>query len=95
MRAGREAVITVKFVGSLRSLAGKGELAMELGKMASLMEVMKRMAEESPKLKPALANSKAGMLILVNGKEVSILNGLETMLKDGDQLVFVPVIHGG
>jgi molybdopterin synthase sulfur carrier subunit len=88
-------VVTVKFVGSLRSLAGKGKLAMELGKMASLMEVMKRMAEESPKLKPALANSKAGMLILVNGKEVSVLNGLETMLKDGDEVVFVPVIHGG
>ncbi len=88
-------VVTVKFVGSLRSLAGKGKLAMELGKMASLMEVMKRMAEESPKLKPALANSKAGMLILVNGKEVSVLNGLETMLKDGDDVVFVPVIHGG
>jgi len=88
-------VVTVKFVGSLRSLAGKGKLAMELGKMASLMEIMKRMAEESPKLKPALANSKAGMLILVNGKEVSVLNGLETMLKDGDEVVFVPVIHGG
>jgi molybdopterin synthase sulfur carrier subunit len=88
-------VVTVKFMGSLRSLAGKGKLAMELGKMASLMEVMKRMAEESPKLKPALANSKAGMLILVNGKEVSVLNGLETMLKDGDEVVFVPVIHGG
>lgn len=88
-------VVTVKFVGSLRSLAGKGKLAMELGKMASLMEVMKRMAEESPKLKPALANSKAGMLILVNGKEISVLNGLETLLKDGDDVVFVPVIHGG
>ena len=88
-------VVTVKFVGSLRSLAGKGKLAMELGKMASLMEVMKRMAEESPKLKPVLANSKAGMLILVNGKEISVLNGLETLLKDGDDVVFVPVIHGG
>ncbi len=88
-------VVTVKFVGSLRSLAGKSKFALKLGKMASLMEVMKRMAEESPKLKPALANSKAGMLILVNGKEVSVLNGLESMLKDGDEVVFVPVIHGG
>lgn len=92
---GRETVVTVKFVGSLRSLAGKNKLALKLGKTALLTEVMKRMAEESPKLKPALANSKAGMLILVNGKEVSVLNGLETMLKDGDEVVFVPVIHGG
>ena len=85
----------MKFVGSLRSLAGKSKLALKFGKPASLMEVMKNVAEESPKLKPALANSKAGMLILVNGKEASVLNGLETVLKDGDEVVFVPVIHGG
>jgi molybdopterin synthase sulfur carrier subunit len=95
VRLGRETVVTVKFVGSLRSLAGKSKLVLKAGKTASLVEVMKKMAEESPKLKPALANSKAGMLILVNGKEISVLNGLETLLKDGDDVVFVPVIHGG
>jgi molybdopterin converting factor small subunit len=31
----------------------------------------------------------------VNGKEISVLNGLDTVLKDGDEVVFVPVVHGG
>jgi molybdopterin converting factor small subunit len=31
----------------------------------------------------------------VNGREISVLNGLDTILKDGDEVVFVPVVHGG
>jgi molybdopterin converting factor small subunit len=31
----------------------------------------------------------------VNGKEISVLQGLETVIKDGDEVVFVPVLHGG
>jgi molybdopterin converting factor small subunit len=88
-------VVTVKFVGSLRSLAGKSKLSLKIGETAPLTEVMKKMAKESPNLEPALANSKAGMLILVNGKEISVLNGLDTVLKDSDEIVLVPVIHGG
>jgi molybdopterin converting factor small subunit len=33
--------------------------------------------------------------MLVNGKEIGVLKGLETKLKDGDELVLVPVVHGG
>jgi len=34
-------------------------------------------------------------LILVNGREISVLNGLETKLKDGDEISLIPVVHGG
>ena len=58
------------------------------------------MVEESPKLKralvdPEMEDPRPNTLIIVNGKEISVLNGLETMLKDGDEVVFVPVLHGG
>jgi len=42
-----------------------------------------------------LNDSRSNSLILVNGKEISILNGIETKLNDGDEIVFVPVVHGG
>jgi len=42
-----------------------------------------------------LNDSRSNSLILVNGVEVSILKGLETRLNDGDEVVFVPVVHGG
>jgi len=44
---------------------------------------------------PDLENPRPNTLILVNEKEVSVLNGLETMLKDGDEVVFIPVLHAG
>jgi len=34
-------------------------------------------------------------LILVNDREIGVLNSLETKLNDGDEVVLVPVVHGG
>jgi molybdopterin converting factor small subunit len=42
-----------------------------------------------------LAEPKPNALILVNGKEISVLHGLETKLRNGDEVVLVPVVHGG
>ncbi|HJX23770.1 MAG TPA: MoaD/ThiS family protein [Candidatus Bathyarchaeia archaeon] len=43
---------------------------------------------------PAKAN-EVPSLIVVNGKEINTKNGTETKVKGGDQVVFVPVAHGG
>jgi molybdopterin converting factor small subunit len=53
-----------------------------------------------PELEKSFSDQQAGDavsngLILVNGREISVLNGLETKLNDGDEIVFVPVVHGG
>lgn len=42
-----------------------------------------------------LNDARSNSLVLVNGKEISVLNGYETQLCDGDEIVFVPVVHGG
>ena len=42
-----------------------------------------------------LEDPRPNALILVNGREISVLNGLETNLKNGDEIVLVPVVHGG
>jgi molybdopterin converting factor small subunit len=44
---------------------------------------------------PELEDPRPNTLILINGREISVLNGLETMLKDGDEIVFIPVLHAG
>jgi MoaD family protein len=88
-------VVTVKFIGVFRSMSGKSRLALKLKKAITLREAIDKIVHQSPKLKPALSDPKPNMLILVNGKEISVLNGLETPVKDKDELVFVPVVHGG
>ncbi|TFF86416.1 MAG: hypothetical protein EU551_01675 [Promethearchaeota archaeon] len=37
----------------------------------------------------------AKMLILVNDKDISVLNDRLTKVKSGDEVVFLPIIHGG
>ena len=92
--------ITVRFIGSLRASASRSRFTLELEKTISLREVITRIVEEQPKLKrvlidPELDDPRTNALILVNGKEISVLQGLNTKIKDGDELVLIPVVHGG
>ena len=93
-------VITVKFVGALRHFSGAGELALDRKGCVSIGELVHEIVKEVPELKRSLIDQqledpRPNALILVNGREISVLNGLETKLKDGDEIVFVPVVHGG
>ena len=92
--------ITVRFVGAFRGVSKKNKLTLKFKKAVPLKEAIKKITEEMPKLKrilidPEFEDPRPNTLIVVNGKEISVLNGLETMLKDGDEVIFVPIIHGG
>ena len=93
-------IVTVRFVGSLRAASRKSKFSMKLERTITLREIVKRIVEENPRLKralidPELDDPKTNALMLVNGRDSSVLDGLETKLKDGDEVVFVPVVHGG
>lgn len=93
-------VISVKFVGSFRGISGKDKLTIKFGRPVSLTALVKKTVEQLPKLKYSLIDPESGeprrsMLVLVNGREISVLNGLETRVNDEDEVVFVPVVHGG
>jgi molybdopterin converting factor small subunit len=44
---------------------------------------------------PVSGEPRKNMLVLVNGQEIGVLDGLETVVEDGDEVVFIRVIHGG
>lgn len=92
--------ITVRFVGSLRNITGKSRITLKLDGAKTLKEVIEVLVKKFPEAKrvlidPELEDPRPNTLIIVNGMEISVLNGLETILKDGDEVVFVPVSHGG
>ena len=92
--------VTVRLIGSLRASTGKSTFKLKLEKAVSLRKIMTKIVEEEPKLKrvlidPELDDPRTNALMLVNGREISVLDGLKTSLKDGDEVVFVPVVHGG
>lgn len=95
-----EISVAVRFVGSLRTLAGKTKMTLKFEKNASIREVANRIIEKFPEIgkaiiDPELGDPRPNTLIVVNGKEISVLNGLETLLRNGDEVVFIPVSHGG
>jgi molybdopterin converting factor small subunit len=96
----RNKIAIIKFVGSLRHVSGAEKLTWNLEETFSVKKLINRITREIPSLERALIDqrfedSTANTLILVNGKEISILNGLETRITDCDEVVFVPVAHGG
>jgi molybdopterin converting factor small subunit len=93
-------LLTVKFLGALRHISGKTQLTLSLQDGASIKIAIGAICQELPSLKPtfsdlALNNARSNSLILVNSREISVLDGYETKLCDGDEIVFVPVVHGG
>jgi molybdopterin converting factor small subunit len=73
---------------------------LELEKTVSLRELIAKVVEEQPKLKrvlidPEFDDPRTNVLMLVNGKEISVLKGLDTKLEDGGELTLIPVVHGG
>jgi molybdopterin synthase sulfur carrier subunit len=93
-------IICVRFVGSLRASTKRSRLNLEFEETVKLKEVVERIIQEQPRLKQALIDPELGdprtnALVLVNGKEISVLEGLDTKVTDGDEVIFVPVVHGG
>ncbi len=88
--------VTVKFVGALRHMSGVNARPLDC-EGCSVKELVQRITFQLPEMRHNLITeeSRLNSLILVNGREISVLSGLETALKDGDEVVFVPVVHGG
>jgi len=92
--------LTIKFIGALRHLSGKTQINFTFQEDITIKELINEITQELPELKHTfsdqeLNDSRSNSLVLVNGREISVLNGYETKLKDEDEIVFVPVIHGG
>jgi molybdopterin converting factor small subunit len=90
----------VKFIGVFRSASGKDRLSLKFRNTVLLREAVKEIVRQLPQIKrllidPELEDPRPNTLMLVNGKEIGVLNGLDTVLEDGDEVVLVPVVHGG
>ena len=92
--------LTIKFIGALRHISGKTILTLDFREGLLIRDIVAQIGQVIPELKLTLCDNdlndaRSNSLILVNGLEISILNGYETNVNDGDEIVFVPVGHGG
>ena len=93
--------VEVRFLGIFQRLSGKKQIKLKLKETATVRAVITKLTETfSDEFKQVLVDSqlddpRPNALILVEGKEISALNGLETEVKDADEIVLVPMVHGG
>lgn len=80
----------------LARIVGSRELNVEVGEGASVRDVLSaalngeafRRVVDGEKVAP-------GMLVLLNEKDVRVLKGLDTKVRDGDVVTILGVVHGG
>ena len=93
--------ITIELLGVLSKLAKSSNICLKFKAPVTVCDVISRLVcSLSPEfrkslLDPELNDPRPNVLILLNKKEISALEGLDTPIKNGDKLVLLPVSHGG
>ena len=93
--------VKVKFLGIFRQVSGRNQVLVKLEKPPTVGKTIEKLTEafssefKRTLIDPELEDPRPNALILVNGKEISVLQGLETEVEDGDEIALAPVSHGG
>lgn len=78
-------------------LGGTGVLRLELPEGSTIEDLLKKLEEQyGSRLDISrLVGENPNVKVLVNGREIMYLDGLRTILRDGDSVAFIPPVAGG
>jgi molybdopterin converting factor small subunit len=93
--------VEVRLLGIFQQISGKKRFMLKLEEPATVRKAVTKLTETfSSEFKRVLIDSqlddpRPNALILVGGKEINVLQGLETEVKDAEEIVLLPLVHGG
>jgi molybdopterin synthase sulfur carrier subunit len=94
--------VHVKLYGVLKTAAKTERLELEFESPISIRQLVNKLVSviARPEFETYLIDAdtkdpRPNALILVSGTEIGALNGIDSTLRDGDEVVFLPVAHGG
>jgi tRNA threonylcarbamoyladenosine modification (KEOPS) complex Cgi121 subunit/molybdopterin converting factor small subunit len=85
-------MITVKLLGGARKSFSSDKLEIQNDSMA-ISDLLNHLQMSIPQNLPSL--DLDNILVAVNGVDSSALQGKETLLKNGDVVTIIPLVHGG
>ena len=94
-------IVHLKLYGVFRSAAGTDTLSLDLNGQptvrAAIDELISRpnLLELKRLIFGEASDPRSNALILLGGREIGALGGLDTKLKRGDELSLLPIAHGG
>ena len=84
-------IVIIEFVGTMRRVSG-AKYNISLEEKGTMLTLIHKLKEEFLTGKEL---DYSNMLFLVNGKEIGVLNGLQTELRTNDIVTLIPISHGG
>ncbi len=92
--------LKVRMLGVLREAGGSTEQTIDIVEGATVDSVIRDLMAEDERLEGVLWDKEVdsplpNALIMLDGVEVNNLEGLETPVKRGQELVLLSVVHGG
>lgn len=90
--------VTVRVFGDLAPILGRRH-TLKLDEGATVVTVTNRMAQKTGlKRQGYLGSYRVGggeLALLVNGRNIALLDGVRTALREGDEVVILPPTAGG
>ncbi len=92
--------VEVKFFTSLREITGKKADEIQLQNAITVKELLNLLSEKyGEKFREYIYNKKGKvqdfLSFLVNGRNINVLQGFDTELKQGDTIAIIPPVGGG
>ena len=91
--------ITLEFVGVVLNDALEKKRDVEVDESITMLDFLQNVMKAYGGLADILSGDPprhtSNFIILVNGREISVLSGLETKLQGSDEVAIIPVSHGG
>jgi molybdopterin converting factor small subunit len=85
--------VRTRLLGSLKQPAAPKEEYYEMQEGTTVSALMNCIIATYPNLEGIL--DSLGNLVMIDGVEIANLDGSDTYLSEGSEVVFVPVTHGG
>ena len=91
-------MITIKLFAGLRDLTKLKKIELNITN-STISEVITQLIKEYPQLKHPLTNENGKIdsiyYILVNGQNINLKEGINTIIEEGDVISILPPIGGG
>ena len=93
--------VKIYTVLALRKILGQKELEVSIPEKSTVKDLLSWMINKwGDELSPHLFKSGSNLLLphirlMVNGRSIEFLNGMDTILRDGDEFLMLPLLTGG
>jgi molybdopterin synthase sulfur carrier subunit len=93
--------VKVRTILAIKKILGKGEIELSVPEKSTLQELVTKLVNNfGDELASLLLESETRKVLphirlMVNGRDIAFLNGMDTVLQPGDEVLILPPVSGG